>query len=293
MSKFFDLKMSTKAPKTVDLYIYSEVESDYYDWWSGEMVESQTSAEHIRKELEAAGDIEQINIYINSLGGSVLEGVAIYNQLRRHKAHKTVYIDGFACSVASVIAMAGDEVIMPSNTMMMIHAPILRVYGHSSDLRKAADELDKISLSTMQAYLQKAGGKLTPEKLAEMYEAESYWSAAECIEFGLADRMADADIDIDAAIAALEASDKDSKGAFRQNLDRLKTAAAKAKVPERVTDQVHEEEKEPERVESPVLQSTAEPEQSECPKQSDTGGADFLSVAENKINDFFKIKKEM
>lgn len=114
MNNFFDLKMNANTPKTLDLYVYTDVESDYRDWWTGEQVESQTSAEHIRRELEAAGDVTQINIYINSLGGSVMEGMAVYNQLRRHKAHKTVYIDGFACSVASVIAMAGDEVIMLS-----------------------------------------------------------------------------------------------------------------------------------------------------------------------------------
>lgn len=293
-NKFFDLKMNVNTPKTLELYIYTDVESDYWDWWTGEQVESQTSAEYIRKELEAAGDVTQINIYINSLGGSVMEGMAIYNQLRRHKAHKTVYIDGFACSVASVIAMAGDEVIMPSNTMMMIHAPLLCVRGHSADLRKAADELDKISLSTMQAYLQKAGGKLTTEKLAEMYEQETYWSAAECISLGLADRMADADIDLEAAIAALGASENSK---CKQMIDRLKTAAAKAAIPPPT-----------EQVGSPVLQSTAKVGQSEAeqPENTDvsdcsnlTGGADmghsesqttdFISIAENKITKFFKL----
>lgn len=294
MNKFFDLKMNAKTPKTLDLYIYTSVESDYWDWWTGEQVESQTSAEHIRKELEAAGDVTQINIYINSLGGSVMEGMAIYNQLRRHKAHKTVYVDGFACSVASVIAMAGDEVIMPSNTMMMIHSPLLCVRGHSSDLRKAADELDKISLSTMQAYLQKAGGKLTAEKLAEMYDRETYWSAAECISLGLADRMADADIDLEAAIAALENSEN---GECRQMIDRLKTAAAKAAIPPST-----------EQVEDPILQSTAKVEQGaaeqsentevlDCPKlmggadmgHSESQTTDFISIAENKITNFFRL----
>lgn len=286
--------MNADTPKTLDLYIYTDVESDYWDWWTGEQVESQTSAEHIRRELEAAGDVTQINIYINSLGGSVMEGMAVYNQLRRHKAHKTVYVDGFACSVASVIAMAGDEVVMPSNTMMMIHAPLLCVRGHSSDLRKAADELDKISLSTMQAYLQKAGGKLTAEKLAEMYDRETYWSSAECISLGLADRMADADIDLEAAIAALE---KSENGEYRQMIDRLKTAAAKAAISLSA-----------EQVESPVLQSTVKTEhgaaeQSEnagvpdCPEfaggadmgQNESSETDFISIAENKITKFFRL----
>ncbi len=200
-----------------------------------------------------------------------------------------MYIDGFACSVASVIAMAGDEVIMPSNTMMMIHAPLLCVRGHSADLRKAADDLDKISLSTMQAYLQKAGGKLTAEKLAEMYDRETYWSAAECISLGLADRMADSDIDLEAAIAALE---KSENGEYRQMIDRLKTAAAKAAIPPST-----------EQVENSVLQSTANMEQSEntdvpdCPEfaggadmgQGESSKTDFIFIAENKITKFFRL----
>lgn len=225
---FFKIEMKADVPKTLDMYIYSDVQPDWYDWRTDEIVDSGTSAEHFRKELERAGDIEQINIYINSLGGSVMEGFGIYNQLRRHKAHKTVYIDGFACSIASVIAMAGDEIIMPSSAMMMIHAPLTCVCGNASQLRKIADELDKISLSTMQAYLQKAGSKLTAEQLADMYAAERYWSAAECIEMGLADRMADSDIDINAAIEALS-DESDASGtaenAKQQLIEKAKKAA--------------------------------------------------------------------
>lgn len=281
MSKFYELKMSTTVPKTLNMYIYSDVMPDGYDWWTGEFIESETSAEHFRKELEAAGDVVQINIYINSLGGSVMEGLGIYNQLRRHKAHKTVYVDGFACSVASVIAMAGDEVIMPSSSMMMIHAPLTRVWGNASELRKAADELDKISLSTMQTYLQKAGGKLTAEKLSEMYDAEAYWSAAECIEMGLADRMADADIDIEAAIAKLEESG--SAGEAQQKLitrtkNAVATAAAKAKHPEQVVPKM--EEKPPENPDA------VQPKPAPVP-DAEQKRADFLEMAENKIKKFF------
>ena len=96
-------------PGTLDLYIYGDVESDYLDWWTWDIVESETSANKFREELNAHPDVQQINIYINSYGGSVFEGTAIFNQLKRHPAHKTVYVDGFACSIASVIAMAGEN----------------------------------------------------------------------------------------------------------------------------------------------------------------------------------------
>lgn len=258
----YEMKMQAANSKAIDLYIYSDVESDYYDWWTGETVESNTSANHFRNELAAAGDVTQINIYINSLGGSVMEGVAIYNQLRRHKAHKTVYIDGFACSVASVIAMAGDEVIMPSNTMMMIHAPLASVRGHAEDLRKAADELDRISVTTMQAYLQKAKGMLTVEKLTEMYAEETYWSAAQCIELGLADRMADADVDIEAAMAALESKEN---AEINQRVEKIKNAV-KCKAAEKITDS----------------EKAAE-------KQAEINQPKFEQVAEKAIKKFFKL----
>ena len=75
-------------------------------------------------------------------------------QLRRHPAHKTVYVDGFACSIASVIAMAGDEVVMPRNTLMMIHNMWMYTSGNAEQLRKAADDLDTINASGRKAYLE-------------------------------------------------------------------------------------------------------------------------------------------
>lgn len=106
MKSMWEIKQQSE-PGTLDLYIYGDVESDGYDWRTDEVIRSETSANAFREELAAHQNISQINIYINSYGGSVFEGTAIYNQLKRHPAHKTVYIDGFACSVASVIAMAG------------------------------------------------------------------------------------------------------------------------------------------------------------------------------------------
>lgn len=194
----WEIKQAAQT-KTINLYIYSDVTGDSTDWHTGETMESQTSANHFRRALEGAGEIDEINIYINSLGGSVMEGVAIYNQLKRHPAQKTVYIDGFACSVASVIAMAGNRVIMPRNTTMMIHNPWTLVAGNAKELRKAADDLDVLSESSRQAYLLKSGGKLDEANLAKMMDAETYLTAAQCIEYGLADEFAEKDADIETA----------------------------------------------------------------------------------------------
>lgn len=165
----------------IEIRLYNTIESD--GWWE----ESETSAKHIADMLAENPKAKEIKIYINSLGGSVLEGIAIYNQLKRHSACKTVYIDGFACSIASVIAMAGDKVIMPKTSCMMIHNAWTVVLGNSEQLRKAADDLDVINQASTQAYLDRAGDKLTPEKLKEMLDAETYLTADQCIECGFAD----------------------------------------------------------------------------------------------------------
>lgn len=179
--------MEAKDSDTLELSIYSSVEGDSYDLWTGRTIESETSAKHFKAELDKHPDVKEIRVYINSLGGSVVEGLAICNQLRRHPAHKTVVIDGFACSIASVIAMAGDTVIMPKSAMMMIHNPWTIALGNAEELRKSADDLDKLGEGVRQAYLEKAGDKLDESKLIEMLNAETYLTAEECIAFGLAD----------------------------------------------------------------------------------------------------------
>ena len=195
MKRVWELKQSAK-PNVLDMYIYGDVEGDYYDWWSGETIVSETSANHFRDELAKYPDATQINIYINSYGGSVFEGTAIYSQLKRHPAEKVVYIDGFACSVASVIAMAGDRVIMPRNTMMMIHNAWNIAIGNATQLRKAADDLDAIMEGNRQAYLEKAGDKLNEQTLIELLEAETWLTVDRCFELGLCDEVVGRDADL-------------------------------------------------------------------------------------------------
>lgn len=174
----------------LEINIYDTIEGDSYDWWTGEVIESETSAKHFMKLLDEHKDVENINIYINSCGGSVYEGNAIYAQLKRHPAYKTVYIDGFACSIASVIAMAGDKIIMSENACMMIHRASSYAWGNAVELRKAADDLEVIDKAIMQAYVSKVNGKLSEEEITEKMYAETYLDAKSCVEFGLADEIA-------------------------------------------------------------------------------------------------------
>lgn len=199
----WEIRQNAQQPDAIDLYIYGDVEGDSYDWWTDELVRSETSAKSFRDALAARQDATEIHIYINSYGGSVFEGTAIYNQLKRHPAHKTVHIDGFACSIASVIAMSGDTVIMPRNTLIMIHNMWMGVCGNAAELRKAADDLDTINAAGRQAYLDKSGGKLDEQELTGMMDRETWLTAEQCIAYGLADQFAEENADMSGAAALL------------------------------------------------------------------------------------------
>lgn len=244
MKQMWELKQKTQG--TLDLYIYGDVEADGYDWWREEVIRSETSANTFRDELAAHPEVSQINIYINSQGGSVIEGTAIYNQLKRHPAHKTVYVDGFACSIASVIAMAGDEVVMPRNTMMMLHNMWMIVQGNAAELRKAADDLDKMNQAGREAYLQKAGDKLTPEKIAQMEDEETWLTAKECVEYGLADRFAEQDAELSDAAEVLKKANLD----LEQRIRVQKSLAAQLR---EMTNPTQEEKPGPEQKTNPIL----------------------------------------
>ena len=220
-NRLWELKQAADGG-SLALYIYGDVEGEAFDWERWRYVPSENSAQHFREELAKYPNAERIDIYINSYGGSVFEGTAIYNQLKRHQARKVVHVDGFACSIASVIAMAGDEVIMPRNTLMMIHNMWLGVCGNAAELRKAADDLDVINAAGRQAYLQKAGDRLSEDQLVEMMDAETWLTAERCVELGLADRLADEDADMSGAAAILQ---KVNAG-MEQRLQYQKTLAA-------------------------------------------------------------------
>ena len=191
------------ADDVIELYIYGDVEDGKFDFETFTVKKSENSAEHFREELRKYPNAKRINLYINSYGGSVFEGTAIYNQLKRHPAEKVVYIDGFACSIASVIAMAGDKVVMPKSAMMMIHNAWMVAIGDSTELRKAADDLDQINKGNRQAYLEKATN-LTEEKLVELLNAETWLTAEDCMAIGFADEYTDKEIDTAEAEAALQ-----------------------------------------------------------------------------------------
>lgn len=223
----WELRQAADRPGVLQLYIYGYVEPDVWSFFDGR-IESETSAEHFREVLAQYPNATEIEVYINSMGGDVVEGTAIYNQLKRHPAHITVYVDGFAASIASVIAMAGDEVIMPANTLMMVHNMTWGVYGNPAQLRKAADDLDVINSTGREAYLLKAGDKLTREKLTQMMDAETWLPARECVELGLADRLAEETAEEGGEAAPQQRAPALQLAACAMGFDRLAARAREA-----------------------------------------------------------------
>ena len=175
---------------SLDIYLYDNIKGDKYNWWTDELEKSETSAKHVKEVLEQAGEVNTINLYINSYGGDVKEGLGIYNQLKRKPCQKVAYIDGFACSIASVIAMACDKVVMGTNSLMMVHHASMGAYGNAEELRKAANDVEVIDKASCSSYLTKAGDKLTEEMLTELLDNQTWISAEQCLEYGLADEIA-------------------------------------------------------------------------------------------------------
>ncbi|KAF6618269.1 Clp protease ClpP [Paenibacillus sp. EKM102P] len=193
-----------------ELMLYGIIEAQ--TWW-GDEVTPQT----FKDELDSLGDISKLNVYINSDGGDVFAGQAIHSMLKRHKAHVNVYIDGIAASIASVIAMAGDTVFMPRNSMIMIHSPWTVAMGNATDFRKLADDLDAARESMIAAYQDKSG--MEREELITLLEAETWLSAERAIELGFADQ-----IENSKQIAAAVRNGALMINGQTMNLDRFKNA---------------------------------------------------------------------
>ena len=139
MGKFYEFR-AAKEPKTAEILVYGPIGSQGM-FGSGDDI----TAKGFRQELDAAGDVGEINLYVNSPGGDPFTAQAIYSMLKRHKAHVTVYVDGLAASAASLLAMAGDTIVMVANGLMMIHEPRAISMGTADEMRSAAEALDRVT----------------------------------------------------------------------------------------------------------------------------------------------------
>lgn len=182
MKRYYALEVENRV---ADIDIYGDITS--WPW-----VESDVSAYNLSAQL-AQLDVDEINVNINSYGGEVAEGLAIFNALKRHKAKINTRCDGFACSIASVIFMAGDKRVMNDASLLMIHNAWTYASGDANELRKQADDLDLITDQSKKIYLSKVS--ISEDELAQLMDEETFIDSDAAIEMGFATDVANNESD--------------------------------------------------------------------------------------------------
>lgn len=176
--------------KKGEMYIYDEISR-----WG-------ISASSFAKELQSLGAVDELDIFMNSPGGSVFDGIAIGNQLARFSAkRKTIHIDGIAASIASVIMMSATEIKIASNGTVMIHDPWAFAMGTSKDMRKMAESLDMTRTQILDTYVARTKGDRN--KISDWMTDETWMNATEAKERGFVDVITDP-VEIEAKFPMLE-----------------------------------------------------------------------------------------
>lgn len=175
------ITVESENEEKIQLLLYGDI-GQYYSW-SGISLEGVVSA-------LSGKSADTIEVFINSYGGEIFEAIAIKNYLMRRPEKIITYIDGIAASGASVIAMAGDEIVMPKDAQMLIHNPWTYTQGNAADLRKMADDLDQAAISGQETYLKHFSG--TREELIDLLASEVWLTAEDALSYGLATKVIDA-----------------------------------------------------------------------------------------------------
>ena len=173
------IEVKNKTDSSAELYFYSDILDENWE----KCCEEDKCPSDVLYALKDVEGVKELNIYINSGGGSVWAGIAIYNILKRNTAKKIVHIDGLAASIASVIALAGDEIIMPSNSYMMIHKAACIAAGNSEDLRDVADKLEQIEGSIVDVYMKNVKENVDEKTIRSMMADETWLNADMASQF--------------------------------------------------------------------------------------------------------------
>lgn len=173
------MEIKNQTNDSAELYFYGDIVSSTWGKWEKEDKCPQDVADF----LNDIKNTKNLNIYVNSGGGSVFAGVSIYNMLKRNSAYKTVYVDGLAASIASVIALSGDKVIIPATAQFMIHSPWTIALGNAKDFRKTADDLDKIETSIINVYKENLRDGIDINTIIDMVHAETWLNGEEASKY--------------------------------------------------------------------------------------------------------------
>lgn len=170
--------VNRSGSKSADLFIYDDIGEGFF---------GGITAQQVVADLKTLGVVDTLNVRINSGGGSVFEGVAIFNAIDRNPARVVVHIDGIAASIASIIAMAGAEIRIASNAMVMIHDPAGFSIGTAEDMRRAADLLDTVRGTLVDTYVKRTGNDAG--KVSDWMARETWMTAREAVDNGFADSI--------------------------------------------------------------------------------------------------------
>ena len=181
-SEVGSIEIKNETETAADLCFFGDINSESLGEWQKYYPEDKAPKD-VQDFLDQLDGVERINVHINSGGGSVFGGIAIYNILKRHKAEIVVYVEGLAASIASVIAMAGDKIIIPANAQMMIHKPSSLTWGNADEMRKEADVLDGCQKVILTTYMQHVKEGVTPEQINALIDAETWKNGEEWQEF--------------------------------------------------------------------------------------------------------------
>ncbi|MFA7279805.1 MAG: head maturation protease, ClpP-related [Sterolibacterium sp.] len=172
-------RFSARGSDRAEIYLYGVIGQD----WFGDGI----SAKQLSEDLKKVPNAKTIDVRINSEGGDVFDGKAMYSLLQQHKARIVVHIDGLAASAASFIAMVGDEINISEGAFVMVHNAWTFAIGNSDDLRRKADLLDSVSGSIGETYAART--KQTSDKIKQWMDDETWFTGAEAVENGFADKM--------------------------------------------------------------------------------------------------------
>ncbi len=174
------LEIKNQTDDSADLFFYGDIVSSWWGAWD----DTDQYPEVVKNFLDGVKG-KNLNIHINSGGGSVFAGITIYNMLKNHNGFKTVYVDGLAASIASVIALAGDRVIMRTGSSYMIHKPMFCTWGmyNANELRKMAVDLDSIESCIMQVYKENIKDGVDIKTIEDMLNAETWMSSDEATKY--------------------------------------------------------------------------------------------------------------
>lgn len=217
-------KVVNKTVTTAEIIIYSEIG---FSWW-GDGIDAKSFSDELK---EIPKSVTQIDVRINSPGGDVFDGITIYNRLKQHSANVTVYVDGLAASIASIIMMAGDEIILSEGAMIMVHKPMSGLFGNSIELEELISRLDDVEEQLVGIYKRKTG--LDRSEIKSMLAKETWLGAEEAIELGFVDKIMEEDDEVQMAASfnkcpwmkGKDIKNTSNKSCVQKHLNELKQEA--------------------------------------------------------------------